>query len=227
MRIDEFTADEFLTSAQLLAEVAEEAMGGKLGEEVKRAFVSYRAAAKAVKAEAGDEADAKAKVEMEAVDMVAGLLPVLLREGGELSLKFLAALDGQTLEEYKACFSMAKYAADIKAALDGIDSVKEIAAPFFSLAADDPELLWLCMGEYTGPRRARPFARYLSARQRREAEGAAYRVYLTESIRLAVQSRYIATPYLELVRGAAEPADTRSGDEIAADVIDKLGLKVV
>lgn len=131
MRIDEFTADEFLTSAQLLAEVAEEAMGGKLGEEVKRAFVSYRAAAKAAKAEAGDEADAKAKVEMEAVDMVAGLLPVLLREGGELSLKFLAALDGQTLEEYKACFSMARYAADIKAALDGFDSVKEIAAPFF------------------------------------------------------------------------------------------------
>ena len=131
MRIDEFTADEFLTSAQLLAEVAEEAMGGKLGEEVKRAFVSYRAAAKAAKAEAGDEADAKAKVEMEAVDMVAGLLPVLLREGGELSLKFLAALDGQTLEEYKACFSMAKYAADIKAALDGIDSVTEIAALFF------------------------------------------------------------------------------------------------
>ncbi len=83
------------------------------------------------------------------------------------------------------------------------------------------------MGEYTGPRRARPFARYLTARQRREAEGAAYRVYLTESIRLAVQSRYIATPYLELVRGAAEPADTRSGDEIAADVIGKLGLKVV
>lgn len=131
MRIDEFTADEFLTSAQLLAEVAEEAMGGKLGEEVKRAFVSYRAAAKAAKAEAGDEAEVKAKVEMEAVDMVAGLLPVLLREGGELSLKFLAALDGQTLEEYKACFSMAKYAADIKAAVDGIDSVKEIATPFF------------------------------------------------------------------------------------------------
>lgn len=131
MRIDEFTADEFLTSAQLLAEVAEEAMGGKLGEEVKRAFVSYRSAAKAAKAEAGGEAEAKAKVEMEAVDMVGGLLPTLLREGGELSLKFLAALDGQTIEEYKACFSMAKYAADIKAALDGIDSVKEIAAPFF------------------------------------------------------------------------------------------------
>ncbi|MFR2602713.1 MAG: hypothetical protein ACLVKI_03590 [Gordonibacter urolithinfaciens] len=132
MRIDEFTADEFLTSAQLLAEVAEEAMGGKLGEELKRSYMSYRAAAKAAKAEAGDdETEAKAKVEMEAVDMVAGLLPVLLREGGELSLKLLAALDGQTLDEYKACFTMAKYAADIKAAVDSIDSVKEIAAPFF------------------------------------------------------------------------------------------------
>lgn len=132
MRIDEFTADEFLTSAQLLAEVAEEAMGGKLGEELKRSYMSYRAAAKAAKAEAGDdEAEAKAKVEMEAVNMLGGLLPVLLREGGELSLKLLAALDGQTLDEYKACFTMAKYAADIKAALGGIDTVKEVAAPFF------------------------------------------------------------------------------------------------
>lgn len=131
MRIDEFTADEFLTAAQLLAEVAEEAAGGELGGQVKRAFVSYRAAAKAAKAEGGDEADVNAKVEMEAVDMVAGLLPALLRAGGELSFKFLAALDGQTLEEYKACFSMAKYADDIKAALKGADSVKEIAAPFF------------------------------------------------------------------------------------------------
>ena len=51
MRIDEFTADEFLTSAQMLAEVAEEAMGGKLGEELKRSYMSYRAAAKAAKAE--------------------------------------------------------------------------------------------------------------------------------------------------------------------------------
>lgn len=131
MRIDEFTADEFLTATQLLAEVAEEAAGGELGGQVKRAFVSYRAAAKAAKAEGGDEADVNAKVEMEAVDMVAGLLPALLRAGGELSFKFLAALDGQTLEEYKACFSMAKYADDIKAALKGADSVKEIAAPFF------------------------------------------------------------------------------------------------
>lgn len=131
MRIDEFTADEFLTSAQLLAEVAEEAMGGKLGEELKRSYMSYRAAAKAAKAEGGDEDEVKAKVEVQAVDMLGGLLPVLLREGGELSFKFLAALDGQTLEEYKACFTMAKYAADIKAALDGIDTVKEVAAPFF------------------------------------------------------------------------------------------------
>lgn len=83
------------------------------------------------------------------------------------------------------------------------------------------------MGEYTGPRRARPFARYLTARRRRESEEAAYRVYVTESLRLSVQSRYIAKPFMELMRGAAEPADTRSGDEIAADVIGRLGLKVV
>ena len=66
MRIDEFTADEFLTSAQLLAEVAKEAMGGKLGEELKRSYMSYRAAAKAAKAEGGDEDEVKAKVEVQA-----------------------------------------------------------------------------------------------------------------------------------------------------------------
>ena len=42
-----------------------------------------------------------------------------------------------------------------------------------------------------------------------------------------MQSRYIAKPYLELVRGASVPEDTRSGDEIAADVIGKLGLEVL
>ena len=69
--------------------------------------------------------------------------------------------------------------------------------------------------------------RYLSARQRRAAEDAAYRVYVTESLRLAVQSRYIARPYLELIGGAGEPVETRSGEEIAADVVERLGLEVV
>ena len=41
------------------------------------------------------------------------------------------------------------------------------------------------------------------------------------------QSRYFTRPFLEVVRGGAEPEETRSGDEIAADVIGRLGLEVV
>ena len=62
---------------------------------------------------------------------MAGLLPDVLRQGGEISYKLLAALDGQTLEEYKADFTVKKWVADIKDAIDGIDGIKDILAPFF------------------------------------------------------------------------------------------------
>ena len=63
--------------------------------------------------------------------MVVGLLPNVLRQGGEISYKLLAALDGQTLEEYKADFTVKKWVNDIKDAIDGIDGIKDILAPFF------------------------------------------------------------------------------------------------
>lgn len=56
---------------------------------------------------------------------------------------------------------------------------------------------------------------------------AAYRAYVTESLRMIPQSRYISRPFLEVVRGGGEPEETRSGEEIAADVIGRLGLEVV
>ena len=55
----------------------------------------------------------------------------MLRQCGEISYKLLAALDGQTLEEYKADFTVKKWVNDIKDAIDGIDGIKDILAPFF------------------------------------------------------------------------------------------------
>lgn len=67
----------------------------------------------------------------------------------------------------------------------------------------------------------------MAARHRRAAEEAAYRAYVTESLRMIPQSRYFSRPFLEVVRGSGEPEDARSGDEVAADVIARLGLEVV
>lgn len=140
MKLEELNADEFQNAICLLADVAEDVMTGELGTKAKAAYAKFRTdSAKAkskAKAEAkGDPEAANAAATEEvnglAVDLVVKLLPDVLRQGGEISYKLLAALDGQTLEEYKACFSVKKWVADIKAAIDGIEGIKDILAPFF------------------------------------------------------------------------------------------------
>ncbi len=140
MKLEELNADEFMNAICLIAEVVEDVLDGELGVKAKAAYAKFRtdsAKAKAkAKAEAkGDTEAANAAATEEvnglAVDMVVDLLPDVLRQGGEVSYKLLAALDGQTLEEYKACFSVKKWVADIKAAIDGIEGIKDVLAPFF------------------------------------------------------------------------------------------------
>lgn len=69
------------------------------------------------------------------------------------------------------------------------------------------------------------------ARWRERDEREAFRVYLSESVRLMAQGKWIKEPFLSVVKGGAgegsKAEDMRSGDEIAADVIEKMGLKVV
>ena len=130
MNIENLNAEQFETSMGLIADVAEEVMGGELGEKLKGAFGEYRAEVKRAKQEDPDGAEAKANDL--AVDMVADVLPDLLRQGTEISYKLLAALDGQTLEEYKACFTVKKFAEDIKAAVEGAKGLKDVLAPFFA-----------------------------------------------------------------------------------------------
>lgn len=138
MKLENLNADEFQNAMCLLADVAEDVMNGELGAKAKAAYAKFRsdsAKAKATAKAKGDPEAAKAAATAEvnglAVDMVAGLLPDVLRQGGEISYKLLAALDGQTLDEYKACFTVKKWVNDIKDAVDGIDGIKDILAPFF------------------------------------------------------------------------------------------------
>lgn len=139
MKLENLTADEFQNAMCLLADVAEDVMNGELGAKAKAAYAKFRADSAKAKAKAnakvkGDPEAAKiaaAEVNGLAVDMVVGLLPDVLRHGGEISYKLLAALDGQTLEEYKADFTVKKWVNDIKDAIDGIDGIKDVLAPFF------------------------------------------------------------------------------------------------
>lgn len=140
MKLDELNADEFVNAICLIAEVAEDVLDGELGAKAKAAYAKFRTDSAKVKAKAKAEAkddteaaNAAATEEVNglAVDMVVDLLPDVLRQGGEISYKLLAALDGQTLEEYKADFTVKKWVNDIKDAIDGIDGIKDILAPFF------------------------------------------------------------------------------------------------
>ena len=132
MKLENLNADEFQNAMCLLADVAEDVMNGELGAKAKAAYAKFRAdSAKAKGDPEAAKAAATAEVNGLAVDMVVGLLPDVLRQGGEISYKLLAALDGQTLEEYKADFTVKKWVNDIKDAVDGIDGIKDVLAPFF------------------------------------------------------------------------------------------------
>lgn len=52
----------------------------------------------------------------------------------------------------------------------------------------------------------------------------AYRIYITRSLQLAPQMKYIPKPFYEII--SPTPAEEeKSGDEIAADIMKRAGLK--
>ena len=86
---------------------------------------------------------------------------------------------------------------------------------------------WVCYGEYRGRRAVKPFLRYLSSRYQDEIEAYAYRVYsadclfnLNRALGIKIQKRY--SELLQPVK-----TDNRTGDEIAADIIKRMGLEEV
>lgn len=52
----------------------------------------------------------------------------------------------------------------------------------------------------------------------------AYRIYITDSLYYHAENKRISKRFYDVINPPAE--DNRSGDEIALDVINKLGLKV-
>ena len=68
--------------------------------------------------------------------------------------------------------------------------------------------------------------KYMVARFLQETEDLSYRIYTTDMLRVVAMGQRIQSVqrFAELIDHA--PQDQRSGDEIAADVIQRCGLKV-
>lgn len=65
--------------------------------------------------------------------------------------------------------------------------------------------------------------RYVEARIEQERRDEAYRIYVTKSLQLSPQSKYITASYSDIMKPQKE--DTRTGDEIARDIIKLAGLR--
>lgn len=124
MRINEIGADEFLSAMAELGEAIGNIINGEAGKGIKddlQAFLAIPAA------------ERKAKSVAWAADLLTKYVPVLLKTNVEDVYRILAACDGQTLAEYKECFTVAKMMADmaaLKAACGEGGELKGLIAPF-------------------------------------------------------------------------------------------------
>lgn len=66
--------------------------------------------------------------------------------------------------------------------------------------------------------------RYVMTRLQEETKKQAYRIYITESLFAYGENKRLTMRYTDMLKPVHR--ETRSGDEIALDVISRLGLKV-
>lgn len=66
--------------------------------------------------------------------------------------------------------------------------------------------------------------RYVKARMEQERRELAYRIYVTDSLQNIPQNKFFTNRFADNIIKKKE--DTRSGDEIAADVIAQAGLSL-
>ena len=74
--------------------------------------------------------------------------------------------------------------------------------------------------------------RYATARFNQHQRDLAYRIYVTDCLRMATentakmsQGSYTAVRFYDIIN--PKPVDNRSGNEIAADIIKRAGIEVI
>lgn len=123
MRINQLSADEFARSMAMVAEAVENVAKGGVGKELLAE----------VAAGAGKQGDEKRAAEW-GLEIIEKYLPRVLKENVGDAYLVLAAVDGQTLEEYKASFTPPKMAADVRALVASLKEdgdLRELFDSFF------------------------------------------------------------------------------------------------
>lgn len=113
-----------MDSMALIAEAAEHIMQGGVGEDVLGEIKAYRGLQKKDASDALDWA----------MGVVTNYIPRLMKENVEDLYKILAAVDGQSLEEYEACSDVRKIVkdvADLKKAFGEGGELREMLSGFF------------------------------------------------------------------------------------------------
>lgn len=60
----------------------------------------------------------------------------------------------------------------------------------------------------------------------KQAEEDVYKLYITDSLYYGFQGKVLGKRYAEIIKGKAHKEDTKTGDDIAADIINRMGLKL-
>lgn len=70
----------------------------------------------------------------------------------------------------------------------------------------------------------KPFMKYVSSRAEQIHREEVYRLMMTESLRILPEGKHITKQYLELLK--PQEFDTRTGEQVAEEVAEKMGTKV-
>lgn len=65
--------------------------------------------------------------------------------------------------------------------------------------------------------------RYVEARIDEYNREEAYRIYVSKSLQLAPQGKWLTSSYVDILK--PQEVDTRSGDEVIVDIMKRAGLK--
>lgn len=126
MKFEEISAAQLMQSMALIGEACEHVMQGGIGEDLAKEIAADRS-----KPNGKDKADATEW----AVRLLAQYLPRLLKENVADLYKVLAAVDGQTVEEYEACSNAKKVLADIAALKEALSKGGELRELFAGFLA--------------------------------------------------------------------------------------------
>lgn len=126
MKFEEISAAQLMQSMALIGETCEHVMQGGIGEDLAKEIAADRS-----KPNGKDKADATEW----AVRLLAQYLPRLLKENVADLYKVLAAVDGQTVEEYEACSNAKKVLADIAALKEALSKGGELRELFAGFLA--------------------------------------------------------------------------------------------